>query len=66
MMDFNSVKEQIYSALKGKIVDEARSFQPSYSNEIMIAPLPKTFKMPNLVIYDGRGHLNEHLDIFRS
>ena len=32
----------------------------------MSSPLPKTFKMPNLVIYDGKGDPSEHLDVFRS
>ena len=32
----------------------------------MVAPLPKTFKMPNLVIYDGKGDPNNHIDIFKS
>lgn len=40
-------------------------FQPTYSQEIMNASLPKTFKMPNLVIYDEKGDPNEHLDVFR-
>ena len=60
------ILEQIRHELKGKTVEEARLFQPPYSEEIMSAPLPKTFKMPNLVIYDGKGDPNEHLDVFRS
>ena len=32
----------------------------------MNTPLPKTFKMPNLMIYDGKGDPNKHLDVFRS
>lgn len=46
--DFNNVKEQIleqiHSELKGKTVEEARSFQPPYSDKNMSASLPKTFK----------------------
>ena len=60
------ILEQIRHELKGKTVEEARLFQPPYSEEIMSAPLLKTFKMPNLVIYDGKGDPNEHLNVFRS
>ena len=49
------ILEQLRREINGKGVESSRRFESPYSKKIMIAPLPKTFKMPNLVIYDGKG-----------
>ena len=62
----NEILEQLRQEIKGKGVESPRRFESPYSKEILVAPLPKTFKMPNLVIYDGKGDPNNHIDIFKS
>ena len=47
-------------------MESPRRFESPYSEKIMVVSLPKTFKMPNLVIYDGKGNPNNHIDIFKS
>lgn len=37
-----------------------------FSNEIMAAPFPQNFKMPNLVVYDGKGDPKAHVDVFNT
>ena len=62
----NEILDQLRREIKGKGVESSRRFESPYSEEIMHAPLPKTFKMPNLVVYDGKGDPNNHIDIFKS
>ena len=49
----NETLEQLRQEIKEKSVESPRRFESPYSKEILVAPLPTTFKMPNLVIYDA-------------
>ncbi|KAF3443328.1 hypothetical protein FNV43_RR13010 [Rhamnella rubrinervis] len=62
----DQIVDQVLRELKGKTVEEHKSWEPPYNVEIMEAPLLKNFKMSNLVIYNGKGDSNGHLDVFRS
>lgn len=37
-----------------------------FSDEIMIAPFYKNFKILNLVVYDGKGDTKAHVDVFNA
>ncbi|KAF3441101.1 hypothetical protein FNV43_RR15011 [Rhamnella rubrinervis] len=60
-----------HSALKAKS-SSSRDLKHSLSRRealnlrCYISFLPKTFKMPNLVIYDGSNDPNDHVNIFKS
>ena len=62
----NKILEQLRREIKGKGVESSRRFESPYSGKIMAPPLPKTFKMSNLIVYEGKGDLSDHIDIFKS
>lgn len=62
------ILNQIKREAKGKEIAGSglERFTPKFSDEIMDAALPQTFRMPNLVIYDGKGDSFVHVNVFKS
>ncbi|KAL4329066.1 hypothetical protein AHAS_Ahas13G0262900 [Arachis hypogaea] len=64
-------REQLEADLKSKAPrstpeEISRKEQDPFTREIMKTKIPKDFKLPDMVLYDGTTDLNHHLSNFRS
>ena len=73
-VDLNQIKEemkrdilhQVIKEVCGKEGEGSRRTSCPFSDEIMAAPFPSDFKMPNIATYDGRGDPINHVDGFKT
>ena len=64
--EIHQIKKQLDMLAASKTSTEFEEVEPPFTEDILRAPLPPKFKMPQFNTYDGSGNPMEHLESYRS
>ena len=64
--ELKKLKKQVDEMEKSPAEPLLEEVEPPFTKDILEAPLPEKFKMPQLKLYRGEGDPTEHLETFRS
>ena len=64
--EIQQIKKQVNVLEASKPSTKFEEVEPPFTEDILHAPLPPKFKMPQFNTYDGSGDPMEHLESYRS
>ena len=64
--ELQQIKKQLDELAASKPSTEFEKVEPPFTEDILHAPFPSRFKMPQFSTYDGNGDPTEQLESYRS